>query len=89
MKLYDEFFSTSKYFERLIQENDWKKNSTQLRDKVDGEYRFWKRVLSMLPPERRLLKEFEWMTQCYKQILLNLEKEKFNRKIRFIHEGST
>jgi hypothetical protein len=85
-KLYEEFFDICKRFDKFVQEEKWKKvkDFAEFRSYVDNEFQFWKRVLTMLPPEQRLLKEFEWLTQCYKQIKNNLKDEQVNRKMRWI-----
>ena len=86
IKLYDEFFKVSKLFDDFVQEEKWKKvkDFGEFSSYIDNEYAFWKRVLSMLPPEKRLLKEFEWLTQCYNQIKSNIKNEKVNRKMRWL-----
>lgn len=86
IKLYDEFFKISNLFDQFVQEEKWKKvkDFTEFKTYIENEYAFWKRVLSMLPPEKRLIKEFEWLTQCYNQISRNLKNEQVNRKMRFL-----
>jgi len=88
LKLYNEFFKTCRTFDKFVQEQKWKnvKNRIEFKIIVDSEYEFWKRVLSLLPPERRLLKEFSWFKQCYEQIKVNLENEKVNWKLRWLQD---
>lgn len=88
-ELYKNFFKTSEAFEKFVQEQRWSlvKNKVEFKILIENEFGFWKRVLSMLPPEKRLLKEFEWMSQCYQQIKKNLENEPINWKLRWLHDG--
>lgn len=78
----------SEVFDKFVQEQRWNivKNKAEFKTQIESEYMFWKRVLSMLPPEKRLIKEFEWMTQCYNNIKKNLENEQINWKLRWIHD---
>ncbi|MDD5649374.1 MAG: hypothetical protein PHF86_03005 [Candidatus Nanoarchaeia archaeon] len=87
--LYEEFFKTCKKFDKLVQEQRWKivKNRNEFKNTIENEYEFWVRVLKMLPPERRLLKEFSWMQQCYNQIMCNLVDESVNWKIRWLSDN--
>jgi virulence-associated protein VapD len=86
IKLYEGFFNTCNRFDKFVQEEKWKKvkDFSEFKNFIDNEYQFWKRVLTMLPPEQRLLKEFDWFTQCYKQIRNNMKDEQINRKMRWI-----
>jgi hypothetical protein len=86
--LYDSFYKICKLFEQFIQEQKWKKvkNRIEFKSLIDNEYSFWKRVISLLPPERRLIKEFEWFKECYEQICKNLKDEKINWKIRWLQD---
>jgi hypothetical protein len=88
-KLYEGFFKSSKLFDQFIQEQKWKnlKNKMEFKVLIDNEYSFWKRVLSFLPPEKRLIKEFEWFTNCYNQIHKNLTDEPINLKMRWLSDG--
>lgn len=88
-KLYDDFFKSCKLFDQFIQEEKWKKvkSKAEFKTVIDYEYSFWKRVLSLLPPERRLIKEFEWFSECYKQIQKNLKDEPVNWKMRWLQDG--
>lgn len=87
-ELYKNFFKTSASFDKFVQEQRWNivKNKSEFKTLVESEFLFWKRVLSMLPPETRLLKEFEWMQQCYVQIVNNLKNEQVNWKLRWLHD---
>lgn len=87
-KLYDDFFDTCKLFDKILQEEKWKntKNKSEFKSIVDSEFCFWKRVLSYLPPEKRLIKEFSWLTECYKQIQKNLDNEPVNWKVRWLQD---
>jgi len=86
--LYKEFFETCRSFDKFVQEHKWEKvkNKSEFKSLIQNEFLFWKRVLTMLPPEKRLLKEFEWLQQCYNQINKNLSEESVNWKIRWLHE---
>lgn len=88
LELYKKFFHMSEVFDKFVQEQRWNivKNKAEFKTQIESEYMFWKRVLSMLPPEKRLIKEFEWMTQCYNNIKKNLENEQINWKLRWIHD---
>lgn len=86
IELYKEFFNACEAFDKLVQEEKWKhvKSKAELKNIIHSEFEFWTRVLKMLPPERRLLKEYAWMKQCYEQVLKNLEEEPVNWKIRWL-----
>jgi hypothetical protein len=88
-KLYDSFYHSCKLFDQFVQDEKWKKvkNRIEFKSIIDSEYSFWKRVLSLIPPERRLIKEFEWMTTCYNQIQNNLKNEPVNWKVRWLQDG--
>lgn len=87
-KLYNDFFRSCKLFDQFVVEQKWKKvkNKIEFKILIDNEYNFWKRVLSLLPPERRLVKEFEWFTDCYRQIKKNLNEEPINMKVRWLYD---
>lgn len=87
-ELYVEFFDTCEKFDKFVQEQKWEKvkNKVEFKSIIENEFVFWKRVLTMLPPEKRLLNEFIWFRQCYEQIIKNLENEKVNWKIRWLHD---
>lgn len=88
--LYDSFFDTCKSFDQFLQEQKWKlvTNKSEFKAIIESEYSFWKRVLTMMPPEKRLLKEFAWMQECYFQIIKHLDTEKFNWKIRWLKDNN-
>ncbi|MDD5650481.1 MAG: hypothetical protein PHF86_08715 [Candidatus Nanoarchaeia archaeon] len=90
-ELYKKFFETCEAFDKFVQEQKWKyvKNKADFKVVIDNEFAFWTRVLKMLPPEKRLVKEFEWMKQCYEQIKKNLENEKVNWKLRWLHDDDS
>jgi hypothetical protein len=88
LKFYNEFFDVCSSFDKFVQEHKWKKvkNRSEFKTLIESEFQFWKRVLSLLPPEKRLLKEFEWMKQCYEQIIKNLSDEPVNWKLRWLQD---
>ena len=87
-KIYDKFFETSKLFDQFVQEQKWSKvkNKAEFKSIIESEFRFWERILTMMPPERRLLEEFSWFKQCYEQITKNLSLETENWKLYWLHE---
>jgi len=87
-KLYDAFFHTCESFDKIVQEQKWKKvrDRGEFKTLIEHEFGFWKRVLSMLPPERGLLAEFSWLQQCYEQITKNLTNEHVNWKLRWLQD---
>jgi hypothetical protein len=86
IKLYDEFFDICSSFDRFVQEERWSKitNFIEFKNYIDNEFNFWKRVICLLPPEKRLVKEFGWFKQCYLQINKRLKNEKINKKMKWI-----
>jgi len=88
-KLYDDFYNSCKVLDQFVQEHKWKnvKNRLELKILVESEFSFWKRVLSLLPPEKKLLNDFAWFKNCYEQIVKNLENEKINWKVRWLQDG--
>jgi hypothetical protein len=89
-KLYDSFYKSCRLFEQFIQEQKWKKvkNKIEFKTLINNEFMFWKRVISMLPPERNLVKEFKWFAECYDQIHKNLDDAPINWKVRWLHDES-
>jgi hypothetical protein len=87
-ELYRTFFKTCEIFDKFVQEQKWKlvKNKGEFKTLIESEFCFWKRIIEMLPPERRLLKEFKWLEQCYEQIMKNLANETINWKLRWLKD---
>lgn len=88
MQLYKEFFKTCRNFDQFVQEQKWSivTNRAEFKSIIESEFLFWKRVISLVPPERNVLKEFEWFQQCYLQIMKNLKDETSNWKMRWLQD---
>jgi hypothetical protein len=86
MKLYDEFEDVCKKFDTFVQEERWSNvvNFVEFTDYVNKEYEFWKRLISLIQPSKKMLEEFEWFEACCKQMVSKIQNEKINKKIRFI-----
>jgi hypothetical protein len=85
-KLYGTFFKTCKLFDKFVQEQKWKivKNKSEFKTAIENEFCFWTRVIEMLPYEKKILNEYNWLKQCYEQIMNKLENEKINWKILWL-----